>query len=111
MKIMLFRDGQMGVVVKIPGERPLEEIGELLGGAVDEPLTRLSGRLALCMRADGEEEHLPIRYAWHKLGREPEPVAGNCAVVVQGLDWKLRDITIQDVEAAQVCVRPAGGLR
>lgn len=111
MKIMLFRDGQKGIVVKIPGERPLEEIGELLGGAVEEPLTRLTGRLALCFRADGVEERLPIRYACHKLGREPEPVVGDCAVVVQGLDWKLRDITVRDMEAAQVCVRPAGCAR
>lgn len=37
MKIMLFRDGQRGVVIKLPGERPLEEIGELLVGTAVLP--------------------------------------------------------------------------
>ena len=37
MKIMLFWDGQRGVVIKLPGARPLEEIGGAAGrrGAAD----------------------------------------------------------------------------
>ena len=67
MKIMLFWDGQRGVVIKLPGARPLEEIGELLGGA-----------------------GLPTRYELHRLGRAPEPVAGDCAVAASSV-WSIRD--------------------
>lgn len=103
---MLFRDGQRGVVIKLPGERPVEEIGELLGGGAEQWPARLSCRLALYRREDGTG--LPERYELHRLGRVPEPVAGDCAVVAMGPDGRMKDLTVNDVAEAQAKVRMRG---
>lgn len=105
MKIILYRDGKPGVIVSVPGDDPMVELGELLEGEVE--LTPINNRLALVARADGEELRLPIRYALDKLGEEPLPIAGDAAVVVRRPDGMLGDTGIDDLrkmEGRMVCV-------
>ena len=107
MKIILFQGGALGVTYKIPGENPEAELMELLEGPVE--LTPLNGRVALVSRKDGEAERLSIRYTLHRLGREIMPIAGDCAVVaINGQCGKMREAGAEDLEAAQVYVRPKG---
>lgn len=103
MKIVLFRDGKPGVPAKLPGEDPEVELSDLLGGETE--MVPLNDRLTLVMLKDGEELQLPIRYALHRLGREPMPVAGDCAVVGVRLDGMLRDVSSLEVTAAEACVQ------
>jgi len=106
MKVLSFQGGRPGVITKLPGEEPLAELGELLGGEVEEPLTALTDKLALCVLADGIERREPIRYSWRKLGRVPQPVAGDCAVVHMGPTGLLGDMTATDMDTAEDLVRP-----
>lgn len=98
MKVLLYRDGAAGVAAKLPGDEPLEELAELLGGAVET--TPLNERLMLVTQADAEREGKPIWYALHRIGREVEPISGYCAIVGVGVEGRLRDISVQDVYAA-----------
>lgn|GEM_PF-1306580 len=109
MKIVLFRDGRKGTAVSIPGDRVTAELTELLGGEIS---FRAFGRtLELVERKDGEEKQLPIRYALHQLGREPEPIAGDCAVAAARPDGKLRDVSLRELDAALTYVRTVGDER
>ena len=103
MKIMLFRGGQRGEIARTPGEYPKAELEELLEGETE--MTPISRRLTLVTRRDGEEKQLPIRFALHRLGREPEPIAGDCAVIATGADGCLRDIVVRDIPEAEAFVR------
>lgn len=95
MKIILYRDGKPGVIVSLPGENPEAELEELLGGETEmQPITK---RLTLVTRSDAEEMQLPIRYSLDKLGEEPQPVAGDAAVVAVRPDGILTDVNVQDL--------------
>lgn len=108
MKIILFQGGGPGVTYKLPGENPMAELAELLDGPVE--LTPLSGRLALVSREDGEAERLSIRYALHRLGREVEPIAGDCAVVaICDQRGRLREAGAEDIAAAMDYIRAREG--
>lgn len=109
MKIILFQGGEPGVAYKIPGENPEAELAELLDGPVE--MTPLNSRLALVSREDGEAERLSIRYILNRLGREMEPIAGDCAVVAMaGSCGRMREAGAEDLEAAlaYVCPRETG---
>lgn len=103
MKIMMFRGGQPGALVQLSGDQPERELEELLEGAVE--WRRLCPKFCLVVRMDGEAERLPIRYAVHQLGREPEPVAGDCAVVALGVDRSLGDIAVADIPNIALVLR------
>lgn len=104
MRVMLFQGRQMGVAYNLPGEDPMAEIGELLGGEPDEKMVRLDGRLALVVRIDREE--LPNQYVAQGLGKPPRLVAGDCVVVRLGQGQRIGDINAKDAMAAQGYVRP-----
>ena len=57
-------------------------------------------------RRDGEAERLTIRYALHRLGHEPAPIAGECAVVAVGAEGCLLDMGRHDLAAAARYIRP-----
>ena len=103
MKIIRFRAGGTGLYA-LPGEYPELELEEMLGGEVEmAPITR---RLALVVRRRDEgERQLPILYALHRLGREPAPIPGECAVVVTAPDGRLMDASHRDMSAAEQCIR------
>lgn len=105
MKIMVFRDGKQGEAVTLPGEHPLSEIGELLGGEVKEPLARLTPRLALCVRAGsgGAGDYLVRKNIWQR----PELLKGPCAVVRMDLNGHVWDMTAGDMAQAGEMVAPA----
>lgn len=107
MKIVLFRDGQRGTAVTLPGEHPEAELEELLGGKIS--FWSFGKTLELAEREDSEEKQLPIRYALHRLGREPDPIAGDCAVVAVRPDGRIRDISLRELDAALSYIRPVGG--
>ncbi len=109
MRIVLFLDGRPGSVTVLPGEMPLEEIGELIGGEVLQPLTRLSGRLRLCVTR--REAPLPVKYTYRTMFGGEALVYGDCAVVRMGEDGMIRDVTEADVAAALQMVRGFGGHR
>lgn len=98
MRIILFQGGARGELVSLPGERPEAELAELLEGEAE--MTHLSRRYILVTRKDGEENRLTIRYSLHRLGREPEPIAGDCAVVVASPEGHLRDAGPGDLKTA-----------
>lgn len=102
MRVMLFQGGKKGIVYNLPGENPMAEIGELLGGEPDEHMTRINKRLALVTRAEPVQ---PYRYIMKRLGAPPELVAGDCVVVRMGQDQRLGDVNIKDASEAQNCVR------
>ncbi len=101
MKIMLFMDGRPGKAVTLPGEYPLTEIGEALGGKVREPAIRLTSRLALYVREDEEEGG---GYFYRRLWHSTERTGGPCAVVRMDLDGHIWDMTRQDLEEAWALV-------
>lgn len=105
MKIIRFRAGVTGLYA-LPGECPERELEELLGGETE--MVPIARRLALVVRRDGEEERLPILYTLHRLGREPAPIPGECAVVVTAPDGRLMDATHRDMSAAEQCIRTVG---
>ena len=53
-----------------------------------------------------EAERLTIRYALHRLGHEPAPIAGECAVVAVGAEGCLLDMGRHDLAAAARYIRP-----
>lgn len=67
-------------------------------------MTRLSRRCVLVNRKDGEENRLTIRYSLYRLGREPEPIAGDCAVVGASPEGHLRSTRPEDREAQEGAV-------
>lgn len=81
MKVALFGAGDIGLH-QLPGEHPEGELEDLLGGETE--MVPINRRLTLVTRRDGEAERLTIRYALHRLGHEPAPIAGECAVVAVG---------------------------
>ena len=76
MKVALFGAGDIGLH-QLPGEHP-----------------------------EGELERLTIRYALHRLGHEPAPIAGECAVVAVGAEGCLLDMGRHDLAAAARYIRP-----
>lgn len=102
MKIIRFRAGETGLYA-LPGEYPERELEELLGGETE--MVPITHRLALVARRDEGEKQLPILYALHRLGREPAPIPGECAVVVTAPDGRLIDASHQDMSAAEQCIR------
>ena len=108
MKVILFQGGRQGATYKIPGENPEAELADLLDGPV--VFQTLNDRLTLVTREDGEREGLRKRYRLHRLGREVEAIAGDCAVVATcGQRGKLRSAEGYDLAAAQCYVRPEEG--
>ena len=105
MRVMLFQGGQAGIVYNLPGENPMVEIEELLGGELDEHMSRINKRLALVTRAETAQ---PYRYIMEKLGAPPKLVAGDCVVVRMGRDRRMGDVSANDAVEAQSCVRPLG---
>lgn len=105
MKIVLFRDGQPGLAATLPGEEPEVELCDLLGGETE--MIPLNEHMTLVELKDGEKLGLPLRYEIHRLGREPEPVFGDCAVVAVKPDGMLRDVRLMEVPAAEAYVRCA----
>lgn len=104
MKIILFQGGKPGVLHSVSVENPLEELEELLDGPVE--FLPLNDRLTLASREDGEAKQLPLHYLLHRLGREVEPVAGDCAVVARcPVREKLRSADEKDLEAAECYIR------
>jgi len=109
MEIMLFQGGEEGRVVKLSGEDPLEEIGELIGGKVEDPLTMLKPGLYLFVREDGAEERIPIKYNYHKLGHQDlRPIAGDCAAASIRMDGQILDLRDTDRVAARLLIRRVG---
>lgn len=106
MKIVLFADGKAGEVKTLPGEQPLAEIGELLGGAIQEPLIKLTDKLRLCI-VEPEEDDPSVMYEYLRQGRGCAASEGACAVVHMGLDGTLRDVTRDDLTEANVLVWPS----
>lgn len=106
MKIVLFTDGKDGVVHTLPGEQPLAEIGELLGGTVQEPLIKLTDKLRLCI-VEPDEADPSVMYEYLRQGRGCAVSEGACAVVHMGLDGTLRDVTRDDLTEANILVWPS----
>lgn len=104
MKIVLFRDGQPGVVAQLSGKDPIGELAELLGGETE--ITEINKRLSLVTRKDGEG--LPVRYAAHGLEEEPKQIAGDCAVVAVRPEGVLRDVTTLEFTTARACIQVLG---
>ena len=112
MKVALFGAGDIGLY-QLPGEHPERELAEMLGGETE--MARIDRRLKLVTRRDGETERLTIRYAIHRLGHEPEPIAGECAVVAVGAEGCLLDMGRHDPSDDGLCYgrrpkRPTGGV-
>ena len=87
---MYFQGRQMGVAYNLPGENPLAEIGELLGG--------------VAVREDREE--LPNQYVAQGMGKLPRLVAGDCVVIRLDQGQRMGDVNAKDAVAAQGYVRP-----
>lgn len=104
MRVMYFQGRQMGVAYNLPGENPMAEIGELLGGVPDEEMVRLDRRLVLVVREDREE--LSNQYVVQGLGMLPRLVAGDCVVVRMDKYQRMGDVNAQDAVTAQGYVRP-----
>ena len=103
MKVALFGAGDIGLH-QLPGEHPEGELEDLLGGETE--MVPINRRLTLVTRRDGEAERLTIRYALHRLGHEPAPIAGECAVVAVGAEGCLLDMGRHDLAAAARYIRP-----
>ena len=103
MKVALFGAGDIGLH-QLPGEHPEGELEDLLGGETE--MVPINRRLTLVTRRDGEAERLTIRYALHRLGHEPSPIAGECAVVAVGAEGCLLDMGRHDLAVAVRHIRP-----
>ena len=103
MKGAWFGGGDSGLY-QLPGEHPERELAEMLGGETE--MARIDRRLKLVTRRDGEAERLTIRYALHRLGHEPAPIAGECAVVAVGAEGCLLDMGRHDLAVAVRHIRP-----
>lgn len=104
MKIVLFVAGKAGVVKTLPGEQPLEEIGELLGGTVEWPPQKLTPALGLCKVERATDK--TVKYAYLRQWRGLAETEGACALVRMGADGTLRDVTKDDVDRANELVWP-----
>lgn len=104
MKIVLFEGGNVGVVKTLPGEYPMEEIGELLGGAVEWPPQKLTPALGLCKLERQTDKK--VKYAYLRQWRGLAETEGACAVVHMAADGTLRDVTNDDVKVANELVWP-----
>ena len=103
MKLILFRGGKPGTAAVLPGDDPCVELSDLLGGQVD--LSPLGHGMLLATLAEGEALRLPLRYAVHRLGRAPAPIAGDCAVVAINGGGTLTDVTAAQMEQARSFIR------
>lgn len=107
MRIMVFKGGAPGEMKNLVGEYPLEEIGELLGGQVDEKMIQLNRRLAVVRLAQREE--LPVRYEVAYLGADMA-IRGDLVVVHRAMGGDLlRDMTAYDAMDAKGMVRSVAG--
>lgn len=104
MKIGLFQAGRPGIMYAIAEDDPDGELAELLGGETE--MAPITSRLSLVCRADGEEARLPIRYTRRESFREPEPVAGDCAVVAVKPGGCLRDLKGEELAQVRALIRP-----
>lgn len=105
MKIILFADGKDGEVKTLPGEQPLAEIGELLGGADQDPtIIRLTDRLGICVMEGNPNP--AVKYAYLRQWRGLAETQGACAVVHMAADGTLRDVTKDDIDRANELVWP-----
>lgn len=104
MNVMIYQQGRPGVLVALPGDEPLAEIGELLD-CTEVEVTKLDGGLSLVEAADAERRQLPIRYAVERLGRASYPVAGDCVVAAMKSGGEIRSATEADVAAAGKYIR------
>ncbi|MCD7947532.1 MAG: hypothetical protein LUG13_04435 [Oscillospiraceae bacterium] len=107
MNVLLFQGGAAGALHTVAEDEPLYELEELLGGPLET--VEIGTSLRLLRRADGEAERLPIRYVLRLALREPEPIAGDCAVVSVYKASKPRAMKDRDVALARECVRRVGG--
>lgn len=105
MRILVYEGGEAGRMVSLPGENPMDELKELLGGEVD--LVSLADGLELARRADGWTEALPCWYELRRLGRAPELIAGPCAVLRMTWRMEVLNMSGKDVQRAELRVRRA----
>ncbi len=105
MRILVYEGGEAGRMVSLPGESPMDELEELLGGEVD--LVTLADGLELARRADGWTEALPCWYELRRLGRAPELIAGPCAVLRMTGQMRVLNMSEDDVRRAELRVRRA----
>ena len=103
MKIVLFQGGEPGTLYSMAEDETEGELEELLEGEVE--MLPMGRRFLLAVAARGEEEHRPIRYAVHRLGREAVPVCGDCAVLAVRQDGSVRSADAAALEAAREIVR------
>ena len=92
MKIILYRDGQAGVVVSLPGEHPEAELEELLGGETE--MRPINSRLSLVGR---REQTGGPGYILERLGQCPLEAEGDAAVIAVRPDGMITDITVKDL--------------
>ncbi len=105
MKIILFAAGEAGEVKSLPGEKPLEEIGELLGCTDQEPeMRRLTDKQRLYI--NGNRGDPTVKYAYLRQWRGLAETQGACAVVHMAADGTLRDVTKDDMDRANELVWP-----
>ena len=100
MKVALFGAGDIGLH-QLPGEHPEGELEDLLGGETE--MVPINRRLTLVTRRGAVPT---IRSALHRLGHEPAPIAGECAVVAVGAEGCLLDMGRHDLAAAARYIRP-----
>lgn len=107
MKVILFRNGEQGEVVTLPGEYPMVELSDLLGGEIE--FVALDKRLQLVRLEQGEEMDLPIRYGaskqqTSKLGYGKVDAFGDCVVVCCRADGVIVDAKKDDCLMANLLV-------
>lgn len=103
---MVFEGGLPGLRKEIPGEYVQGEIEELLGGPIVwEELTK---HLHLVTRADADDEGLLVQYGIYRSGRAEALIRGDAVVVKIGHGGGAQDIKLEDVETAELLVRPYG---
>lgn len=109
MRIVLFRNGEMGKLAALPGEDPLVELSDLLGGEIDFTPT-LYRRMQVVHLRYGEKLELPCRYEatvrkTFGLGDDTVKIFGDCAVVVRLENGAIRDTKKDDCLAANLVIR------
>lgn len=104
MKILLFEGGLPGRRVDILGENVQAELEELLGGPI--VWETLTTKLHLVTRADAAAEGLPVRYGRYLSGRETDRLQGDAVVVKVGHGGGAQDVTRDDMERADLLIRP-----
>lgn len=112
MRIILFRGGKLGEIVSLPGEDPLVELSDLLGGEIDFTPT-LYRRMQVVRLRHGEKLELPCRYEatvrkTFGLGDDTVKIFGDCAVVVRLENGAIRDAKKDDCLAANLVIRGVG---